>query len=84
MTEDMGNGPSGHRKTEKSGRRMAAEKFPFSRRWHGDMIATNQAVIWDISAGSPGGVRPRATGAKCIRRLKALVLELDWLRQQVK
>ena len=49
MTENMGNWPSGHRKTEKSGHRMATEKILFSRRWYGGLISTNQAVIWEIS-----------------------------------
>ncbi len=58
---DMGNWPSGNGKTEKSGYRMAAEKNPFSRRWHGGMIFTNQAVIREISDKSSG--RPSAGGA---------------------
>ncbi len=33
MTENMGKWPSGHRKTEKSGHRLAAEKTLFPRRW---------------------------------------------------
>ncbi len=49
MTENMGNWPSGHRKTEKSGRRMAAEKILFSRRRYEDMISKNQAIIWELS-----------------------------------
>ena len=35
MTENMGEWPSGHRKTEKSGYRLAAEKTLFPRRWYG-------------------------------------------------
>ena len=35
MTENMGKWPSGHRKTEKSGHRLAAEKTLFPRRWYG-------------------------------------------------
>jgi hypothetical protein len=32
MTENMGKWPSGHKNTEKSGYRLAAEKFMFPRR----------------------------------------------------
>ena len=49
MTENMGKWPSGHRKTEKSGHRMAAEKILFARRWYGGMISTNLEVIWEMS-----------------------------------
>ncbi len=35
MTENLGKWPSGHRKTEKSGHRLAAEKTLFPRRWYG-------------------------------------------------
>jgi hypothetical protein len=49
MMEIMDNWPSGNRKTEKSGRRMVAEKNLFSRRWYETMISTNQVVIWEVS-----------------------------------
>ncbi len=35
MTENMGKWPTGHRKTEKSGNRLDAEKTLFTRRWYG-------------------------------------------------
>ena len=44
MTVNMGKWPFGHRKTEKSGHRLAAEKTLFSRRWYGG---------YDL--GKPGG-----------------------------
>ncbi len=49
MTENMGKWPSGHRKTKKSGHRLAAEKTLFPRRWYGGMISANLEVIWDMS-----------------------------------
>ena len=49
MTENMGKGPSGHKDTEKSGRRMVAEKTLFPRRWYGGMISANLEVIWEMS-----------------------------------
>ncbi len=49
MTENMGKWPSGHRKTEKSGHRLAAEKTLFRRRWYGGMIAAKREVIWEMS-----------------------------------
>jgi len=45
----MGKWPSGHRKTEKSGHRMAAEKILFPRQWYGGTISTNLEVIWEMS-----------------------------------
>ncbi len=50
MTENTGELPSGHRKTEKSVHRMAAEKDLFPRRWDGGTISTNLDVIWGMSA----------------------------------
>ncbi len=49
MTENMDKGPSRHRKTEKSGHRLAAEKTLFPRRWYGGMISANPEVIWEMS-----------------------------------
>ncbi len=49
MAENMGKWPSGHRKTEKSVHRMAAEKALFPRRWYGGMISANLEVIWEMS-----------------------------------
>ncbi len=49
MTENLGKWPSGHRKTEKSGHRLAAEKTLFPRRWYGGMISANLEVIWEMS-----------------------------------
>jgi len=49
MMENMGKWPSGHRKTEKSSHRLAAEKILFSRRWYGGMISANLEVIWEMS-----------------------------------
>ena len=49
MTENMGKGPPGHRDTEKSGHRMAAEKTLFLRRWYGGIISANLEVIWEMS-----------------------------------
>ncbi len=49
MTEKMGKWPSGHRKTEKSGHRLTAEKTLFPRWWHGAMISANLQVIWEMS-----------------------------------
>ena len=42
-------------RSEKSGRRMAAEKILFSRRRYGDMISENRAIISELSVES--GVR---------------------------
>ena len=50
MTENMGKWPYGHRKTEKSGHRLAAEKILFPRWWYGGMISANLEVIWEMSA----------------------------------
>jgi hypothetical protein len=49
MTENMDKWPSKHRKTEKSGHRLAAEKTLFPRRWYGGMISANLEVIWEMS-----------------------------------
>ncbi len=49
MTENMGKWPFGHRKTEKSGHPMAAEKILFPLRLYRDMISTNLEVIWEMS-----------------------------------
>ncbi len=49
MTEHMGKWPSGHRKTENSGHRLAAEKTLFPRRSYGGMISANPEVIWEMS-----------------------------------
>ncbi len=51
MTENMGNWPSGHRKTEKSGHRLAAEITLFPRRWYGCTISANLEIIWEMSVG---------------------------------
>ncbi len=48
MTENMGEWPSGHRKTEESGHRLAAEKTPVPRRLYGGMISANLEVIWEM------------------------------------
>ena len=39
MTENRGKWHSGHRNTEKSGRRLVAEKLLFPRRLYGGMIS---------------------------------------------
>ncbi len=44
MAENMGKWPSGHRKTKKSGHRLAAEKTLFPRR-----------VVWGYDLCKPGG-----------------------------
>ncbi len=49
MTENMCKWPFEHRKTEKSGHRLAAEKTLFPRRWCGDMISANLEFIWEMS-----------------------------------
>ena len=49
MTENMGKWPSGRRKTDKSGHRLAAEKILFPRRWYGGTISANLEVIWEMS-----------------------------------
>jgi hypothetical protein len=49
MVENLGKWPSKHRKTEKSGHRLAAEKTLFSRRLYGGMISANLEVIWEMS-----------------------------------
>jgi hypothetical protein len=49
MAENIGKWPSGHRKTEKSGHWLAAEKTQFPRRWYGNMISANLEVIWEMS-----------------------------------
>ncbi len=49
MTENMAKWPSGQRKTEKSGHRLAAENTQFPRRWYGGMISANLEVIWEMS-----------------------------------
>ncbi len=49
MIENMDKWPSGHRKTERSGHRLAAEKTLFPRRWYGGMISANLEVIWEMS-----------------------------------
>ena len=59
MTENMDKWPSGHRKTEKSGHRLAAEKTLFLRRWYAGMISANPEVIWEMSAEKASDVRGR-------------------------
>ncbi len=54
MTEHMGKWPSGHRKTENSGHRLAAEKTLFPRRWGEGIISANLEVIWEMSAWPRG------------------------------
>ncbi len=49
MVENLGKWPSKHRKTEKSGHRLAAEKNLFPRRLYGGMISANLEVIWEMS-----------------------------------
>ncbi len=49
MVENLGKWPSKHRKTEKSGHRLAAAKTLFSRRLYGGMISANLEVIWEMS-----------------------------------
>ncbi len=49
MTENMDKWPSKHRKSEKSGHRLTAEKTLFPRRWYGGMISANLEVIWEMS-----------------------------------
>ena len=49
MTENMDKWPSRHRKTKKSGHRLAAEKTLFPRRWYGGMFSANLEVIWEMS-----------------------------------
>ena len=50
MKENMGKWPSGHRETEKSGHRLAAEKTLFPRGSYGGMISAILEVIWEMSA----------------------------------
>ena len=52
MASKMTEWPSGHRKTEKSGHRLAVEKTLFPRRWYGGMISANLEVIWEMSGKS--------------------------------
>ncbi len=56
MAENMGKWPSKHRKTYKSGHRMAAKGllFPqlFPQLWYGDLISTNLEVIWEMSVNT--------------------------------
>ncbi len=56
MAENMGKWPSKHRKTYKSGHRMAAKGILFPQLWYGGMISTNLEVIWEMSVHqySPG------------------------------
>ncbi len=49
MTENMSEWHSGHRKSEKSGHRLAAEKTLFPRRWYGGMISAILEDIWEMS-----------------------------------
>jgi hypothetical protein len=49
MIENMDKWPFKHRKTEKSGHRLAAEKTLFPRRWYGGMISANLEVIREMS-----------------------------------
>ena len=50
MTENVGKWPSGHRKNEKSGHRMAVEEILCARPWYGGMISANLEVIWEMAA----------------------------------
>jgi hypothetical protein len=52
MTENMDKWPSKHRKTEKSGHRLAAETTLFPRPWYGGMSSANLEVIWEMSVES--------------------------------
>ena len=54
MTEYMDKWPSKHRKTEKSGHRMAAEGVPFSWLWNCGTISTKLNVIWGMSVYTHG------------------------------
>ncbi len=45
----MGKWPSKHRKIEKSGNGLAAEKTLFPQRWYGGVISANLEVIWEMS-----------------------------------
>ncbi len=45
VTENISIWPSGHRKTEKTGGRLAAEKALSYERWHKGMISANLEVI---------------------------------------
>ncbi len=45
MTENISIWPSGHRKTEKTGGRLAAEKALSPEQWHKGMISANLEVI---------------------------------------
>ncbi len=49
MTENMGKWPSGHRKTEKIGNRLGAEKVLFPFRLYDGTISLNLGVIWEMS-----------------------------------
>ena len=55
MAENLGKWPSGHRKTEKSGHRMAAEGIQSPWRWYGGTISTDLDVIWGMSVENPVG-----------------------------
>ncbi len=57
MTENMGKWPSGHRETEKSGHRRAAENILFYHRLYGSLISANLAVIWEMSDGMYSSIR---------------------------
>ncbi len=56
--ENMGKWPSGHRKTEILGHRLAAEKLCSLDGGTGDMISANLEIIWEMSAeGFAGSLR---------------------------
>ena len=57
MTENLGKWPSGPRKTEKSGHRLAAEGMPFPWRWNGCTNSTDLDVIWGMSVKTVAGPR---------------------------
>jgi hypothetical protein len=49
MMENMGKWPSGHRKTEKLGHRLAAEKLRSLDGGTGGMISAILEVVWETS-----------------------------------
>ncbi len=52
MTRKLAEWPSGHRKIEKSGHRLAAEKTLFPRRWYG---VEGHVVIVFVTDMGPAG-----------------------------
>ncbi len=77
MTENMGKRSSGHRKTEKSGHRLAAETSLFPRRWYGGMISANLEVIWEMSVHVYPGHYGRFDGARMVALIDEQLAQLS-------